>query len=303
MAYCGLESPPVTRETKRRRVELPERKVELNLLDWGGDGPLALLSHANGFCAAMWEPVAAALRRHFRVMAFDARGHGDSTKLWAPEAYTWDHFVEDLIGISERLTRELEQPRVGFAIGHSFGGSTTLVAAARRPDLFGRIAMLDPVVIPPPELLQLFPREGSARTLGQTARKRRNIWPSREAARESWQARAPFQSWDPRVLELYLREGMQERGDGQIELKCPGEIEAMIYETNSRPDAFAAAEKLRSPALLVWARRGQFPLAWYRKLSESAAQMQLVELDADHLLPMVAPDRVAQLLLAFGAEA
>ena len=96
---------------------------------------------------------------------------------------------------------------------------------------------------------------------------------------------------------------MQERGDGQIELKCPGEIEAMIYETNSRPDAFAAAEKLRSPALLVWARRGDFPLEWYRKLSESAAQMQLVELDANHLLPMVAPDRVAQLLLAFGAKA
>ena len=24
------------------------------MLDWGGEGPLALLSHANGFCAGVW---------------------------------------------------------------------------------------------------------------------------------------------------------------------------------------------------------------------------------------------------------
>ncbi len=273
------------------------------MLDWGGHGPLALLSHANGFCAAMWEPVAKTLRKHFRVLAFDARGHGDSTKLWEREAYTWDQFVEDLIAISERLTRECELARVEFAIGHSFGGTATLVAAARRPDLFGRIAMLDPVLVPPPELLPLFPREGSARLLGKIARKRRNLWPSREAARESWQEREPFRSWDSRAFDLYLREGLRERADGQVELKCPGEIEAMIYETNSRPDAFAAAEKLRKPALLVWASGGDFPLAWYQKLADSASQMRLVEFDANHLLPMVAPDRVAELLLRFGSEA
>lgn len=299
----SLESAPVTREAKHRRIDLPERGVELNLLDWGGDGPLALLSHANGFCAAMWEPLAKTLRKNFRVLAFDARGHGDSTKLWEREAYSWDQFVEDLIAISERLTREYELARVEFAIGHSFGGSATLVAAAQRPDLFGRIAMLDPVVVPPPELLQLFPRDGSARILGKIARKRRNLWPSREVVRESWQEREPFRSWDSRAFDLYLSEGLRERADGQVELKCPGEIEAMIYETHSRPDTFGAAKKLRQPALLVWASGGDFPLAWYQKLADSASQMRLVEFDANHLLPMVAPDRVAELLLRFGSEA
>ncbi|MCZ6568736.1 MAG: hypothetical protein O7B23_01070, partial [Deltaproteobacteria bacterium] len=93
------------------------------------------------------------------------------------------------------------------------------------------------------------------------------------------------------------------RADGQVELKCPGEIEAMIYETHSRPDTFGAAKKLRQPALLVWASGGDFPLAWYQKLADSASQMRLVEFDANHLLPMVAPDRVAELLLRFGSEA
>ena len=60
----------------RRRISLPENGVEIAILDWGGDGPLALLHHANGFSAAVWGPVAEHLRGRFRVVAVDARGHG-----------------------------------------------------------------------------------------------------------------------------------------------------------------------------------------------------------------------------------
>jgi len=281
-------------------LELPERGVELNLLDWGGDGPLAVLSHANGFCARVWEPVALRLREHFRVIGFDGRGHGDSTKLRTSEAYGWEQFVGDLIQVSERLSGELGRPRVELAVGHSFGGTVTLSAAARRPDLFARIALLDPVLIPSAELAARSPRLGSALGMGEIARKRRNVWPTRAAVREAWKRREPFQSWDPRVLELYLLDGMRERADGQVELKCPGEIEGMVYESEEHLDAFGAAKKLQIPALLVWAKRGNFPLEWYRKLRDTASDMQLVESDADHLLPMVAPDLMAELLLRFG---
>ena len=36
----------------RRRVSLASG-LEIALLDFGGDGPLALLHHANGFCAGL----------------------------------------------------------------------------------------------------------------------------------------------------------------------------------------------------------------------------------------------------------
>ena len=38
---------------ERGRLALPERGVELALIDWGGAGPRVLLAHANGFCAAL----------------------------------------------------------------------------------------------------------------------------------------------------------------------------------------------------------------------------------------------------------
>jgi hypothetical protein len=35
-------------QVSRRKIQLPESGIEIALLDWGGDGPLALLHHAKG---------------------------------------------------------------------------------------------------------------------------------------------------------------------------------------------------------------------------------------------------------------
>ncbi len=297
-----IDSPPVQPHLKRRRLELPERGIEVNVLDWGGEDPLALLIHANGFCAGVWEPVARGLSERYHVVGFDARGHGESSKPREPADYVREVFVGDLIAVAERITRELGVARVELAVGHSFGGTAALVAAARRPDLFARIALLDPVLVGPPEIAAKYPRQSPGKRMGKVARKRRQVWPSRDAVREAWKNRDPFRIWDPRALDAYLSEGLRDRADGQVELKCPGEIEAMIYDSDERVDTVPAAEKLETPALLVWAAQGNFPLPWYRALRDTASHMELVEMDADHLLPMVAPDQVTQLLLRFGAQ-
>ena len=95
----------------RRRIRLRESGVEIALLDWGGDGPPALLHHANGFCAALWQPVAEELRSHFRVIAMDARGHGDSSVPEGPNAFDWDVLAKDLLAVGESLLEELGDPR------------------------------------------------------------------------------------------------------------------------------------------------------------------------------------------------
>src|SRR5262245_35095353 len=124
---------------RRRRVRLADRGLELAVLEWDGPGPLALLSHATGFCAALWSEVAERLCRTHRVVAYAARGHGDSSKPPAASAYGWDECAEDLIALAEHLQRETgDRPGEVYGIGHSFGGTATLGAAARRPDLFAR---------------------------------------------------------------------------------------------------------------------------------------------------------------------
>jgi pimeloyl-ACP methyl ester carboxylesterase len=70
------------------------------------------------------------------VVAYDARGHGKSGR--APR-YALDDLVGDLI----RLLREIVRaPSV--LIGHSIGGATALVAAAREPTLLRGLVLEDP---------------------------------------------------------------------------------------------------------------------------------------------------------------
>src|SRR6185295_16706128 len=139
-----------------RRIPLPERGVEIALLDWGGDGPLVFMHHANGFCAGTLGLVADLLVPRFRVIGMDARGHGASSKPEGPAAYQWHHFAEDYLAVARVLAAE-HGGRVAIGLGHSFGGTSALGAAARDGNLFGRLVLVDPVVPVPSVIAHLDP--------------------------------------------------------------------------------------------------------------------------------------------------
>lgn len=298
---------------ERRKLALPGRDVEIALIDWGGDGPLALLHHANGFCAGMWALLAEKLRPHYRVVALDARGHGDSTAPPPGPAYEWTNFVDDLIPLAERLAGEQGAP-IAYGIGNSFGGLVTAYAAGLRPDLFDRVAMLDPVIrptveklaeirakmtIPPPP--EDFDPRGNPMAIA--ARRRERVWPSRELALEKWEGKEMFASWDPRGLRLYVDEGMRDREDGQVELKCDPMIEASVFDGAGILDLFEVAEKIAAPTLLLRAGRGFFPMAVYEEVAACIPNAKLLEMDIDHLMPMHNPPELAEVLLEFGGVA
>ena len=68
--------------------------VHLAAYDLGGADRDALLVHANGFCAAVWAPLAAELVP-WHCVAFDARAHGRST---VPETdMDWDGHRDDVL--------------------------------------------------------------------------------------------------------------------------------------------------------------------------------------------------------------
>jgi pimeloyl-ACP methyl ester carboxylesterase len=287
------------RRVGRRRVALPGAGVEIALLDWGGRGPLALLHHANGFCAGTLGLVAEGLRPHFRVIGMDARGHGDSSRPEGLEAYRWDRFAEDLVEVAQRLLAELGEKRVALAVGHSFGGTALLGAAARRPGLFGRLVLVDPVIPLPPGAI---PRVDPARSerlsrLVEGARRRRAEWPSRAAARAHFAERSLFADWDPRALDLYVAEALRERADGGVELKCPGEVEAAIFSASGEIDVVALARRVTAPTLFLWAARGDFPRPLYERLAAEMSAARVVDLDAGHLAPMERPELVLGAIL------
>lgn len=288
-------------DVKRRRLPLPDRGVEIALMDWGGEGPLALLHHANGFCAALWDPVARGLRDHYRVIAMDARGHGDSSRPEGEDAYAWDQLGEDARAVANALAGELGLPRVGLALGHSFGGTSLMLAAAQQPGLFEALVMLDPVLHPPPPPGQSPEPERIARVdaLADRARRRRQVFESRDDARAAWQDKPLFADWQPRSFELYLQEGLAERSDGRVELKCPNSVEAAIFRKGMGFDAWSPASRVATRSLLVWAERGDFPRFVFESVAQRMPDASIRDVALGHLMVMEDPEQVVRVVLDF----
>jgi pimeloyl-ACP methyl ester carboxylesterase len=272
-----------------------------------------LLHHANGFCAATWGRFVEHLRPHYRVVALDARGHGDSSSPPPGDAYAWSEFADDLIAVVEQLMREHGGEPIALGMGNSFGGLVTAYVAALRPELFERIAMLDPVLRPPPHLVEAMlaslPNlkqgpggngfESANNPMSVAARKRRLVWPSREVAFEAWRSKPMFSGWASGVLDLYVAEAMRDRDDGQVELKCHGEVEASVFDATGALDLYAVADRIRVPTLLLRAGRGNFPMVLFEALAELIPDVRLLDLDVDHLMPMHDAPEVVEIVLGF----
>jgi pimeloyl-ACP methyl ester carboxylesterase len=276
--------------------------VEIALLDWGGDGPVILAHHANGFCAGMWGEVAEALSGRFRLVAMDARGHGDSSKPESPRAYAWDRFVDDVVAVAETLASEAPDGTLGVGAGHSFGGAATLMAAARRPELFASVLLLDPVIMDPEMLKLVGKRRHSGGMLAAVTRRRRRMWASRDEAVELWVKHAFFKDWTPRARALYAEFGLADRLDGQVELKCPPEVEATIFEYGGSLEPLPVAHRISAPTLFVHAARGTFEEHVYADVAARMPRARVESLDVGHLMLMEQPAVVVDALLRVASE-
>jgi 3-oxoadipate enol-lactonase len=101
-------------------------------------GPAVLLLNALGTDWGMWDEQRAALERSFRVLRFDARGHGKSTldDAATPPAWTIDTLVSDACAVLDAVGVE----RANWC-GVSLGGMIALRAGVKRPQRVARLVL------------------------------------------------------------------------------------------------------------------------------------------------------------------
>lgn len=110
--------------------------VDLHVLDSGGDLPVVLLLHGLAGHAGEWTAVADLLSDRFRVVAFDQRGNGRSTR--RPADLSRQAHVDDVVAVARRLG--IEQLTL---VGQSMGAHTALLAAAWHPELVERLVLVE----------------------------------------------------------------------------------------------------------------------------------------------------------------
>jgi 3-oxoadipate enol-lactonase len=101
-----------------------------------GSGPWITLSHSLACRLEMWNEEVKHLSKHFTVLAYDTRGHGETSAPAIP--YTLDMIADDIKGLFDHLKIERSH-----WVGLSMGGVYGLAAALKYPGILETLVLAD----------------------------------------------------------------------------------------------------------------------------------------------------------------
>lgn len=233
----------IDERTQRLRVN----GLQLFCREWGNPDapPLVLLHGLRGF-SGTWRALATALGSQFRLIAFDQRGRGESD--WDPDRnYYTDAYVSDL----EVVVDQLGLARFGL-IGHSMGGTTSYVYAARHPERLAGLVIED---IAPGSSVSGAGAERIVREMQGMP----SGFESWTEARQYWRALRP--SLSDTAIEQRVVESLREQPDGRIGWRYDAEG---IRQVRVAPDParivdlWPVVERITTPTLVIRGERSDF---------------------------------------------
>lgn len=114
-----------------------ENGISLEYLD-RGEGEVVLLLHGLGSTKADWDFQQEAFSEHFRIIAPDLRGHGNSSKPKEKSAYGVGLSAEDM----KLLLQELKIESC-IVVGFSMGGAIAFEMAVKYPGLMSKMVIIN----------------------------------------------------------------------------------------------------------------------------------------------------------------
>lgn len=244
-------------------------------------------SGANGFPCSSYNCILKNLECQ-RVEYIDLMGH----KI-APNKISWNSLSDEAIAAIE--SSDGLAPVIG--LGHSTGAMVMLMSAAKRPDLFSRLILLEPLLMGTVGSLSIAMSRASGFRYGykapNVARRRKNKWSSKDAALEYFVNRPIFSQFNQQCLEDYIEYGTRYVGD-----------EAMLSFSNETESAIFASipvfEYLSLEGVDVIAVCGErsdiLPLVDYGKWKQRISQMIQIAVPGGHLFPFENPRETTDLI-------
>ena len=261
---------------------------------FGGEGPSIHFAHANGYPPEGYQQFIQHFTPTYQVMASKFRPFWKGSR--PKEVKNWRTFADDLIRFLD------EQGQKGIiGMGHSMGGTISVIAALKRPDLFSKLVLIDPVIFPKnyyyltnflPNLLlkRIIP-------IAKISRKRTNHWDSKEEVYQSWRQKRVFKRFSDEVLHDFVNHAIVPATNSGVTLAYSREWETQVYIT--APYVFDDLLKLKIPIVVVRAEKTNViaPDFW-KKWKEKQANTNFIDFKgAGHLVPMEFPKVLAKQVL------
>ncbi len=255
--------------------------TELVYWTWPGAGPPTLLLHGIGNYGRYWDLFADAVGGRLRLVAPDARGHGESGR--PAGEYAPADFTADALAVLDALKIER-----AVVVGHSMGGLHSINLAARHPGRMRALVIVDAS----PDPLPAGAERAQRLLTGRPARFR-----DRAEARAYLEWTSP--DYAAAVYENRLAFAFREENGELVWRSDPAALKRIMsgrMPTDDRWDALAA---IACPTLVVRGTRSNV-------LSEDVAQDmvrsladgRLMELDAGHNVPLDRPRELADAAVA-----
>lgn len=248
-----------------------------------GEGPSVVLCH--GITATrryVLHGSRALARAGYRVIAYDARGHGESDPAPGEEGYGYPQLVGDL----ERVVADQIGEQRFFLAGHSMGAHTAVAYALRHPERLAGLAVIGPTYLDEirPESIEYWDGLAAALETGGVdgfvayIGERQGIDPRWRDSVLRFTRERMLRQQHPEALAQSLREVPRSRPFESLDELSALDVPALVVASNDdadpgHPYAAAAAYAEALPrAELISEAEGESPLAWQGgKLSRALA--------------------------------
>jgi pimeloyl-ACP methyl ester carboxylesterase len=265
-----------------------------------GSGPPLLLLHGCPFSSHIWRHVIPLLRPHFRCIAPDLLGLGDTE---TPRGADWSLPAQAamVIGLLDALA--IDSTHV---VAHDHGAATAQLIAASHPQRIRRLVLTNAEAYnnwPSPEELP-FLRATQLPLIGRLV-----MWAWARPALLRYTLRSGRAVHDPAALTPELLRGYiaANLADRHRRAKTRRFLAGQLDPANHRAttDALPGLRTFDHPTLIAWGRDDpHFGPEWARRLRDDIPGAVRVELlpDTGHLLMEERPDDLARLVIDFLTE-